>query len=133
MNYMKEIAALLGVELNEEFEIIDDYDNILFHKYKLTEFGLKRNAGEWEMTQDILECLLIGMYTIKKLPFKPKYGEYYWTPMSSKIGVVSEDYKWENLPYDYLAYYNGLCFRTKEEAEANEGKVIKIIDYYKEN
>ncbi len=130
MNYMKEVAALLGVELNEEFKIVDENDETFLNTYKITENGLLNCDRHYECD---LIGLLTGDWQVKKLPFKPKCGEYYWTPMPSKVGVVSEDYKWENLPYDYLAYYNGLCFRTKEEAEANKDKLIKIIEYYEEN
>ena len=50
--------------------------------------------------------------------------------MPTEAGIVTEEYQWENLPYDYLAYHNGLCFRTEKEAEDNKDKLRKIIDHY---
>ena len=64
-NKMKEVAKLLGVELEEEFRI-----NVSTLEYKLTKSGLLywSNALQmWERSRAIEE-LLIGQYEIIKIP-----------------------------------------------------------------
>ena len=64
-NKMKEVAKLLGVELEEEFRI-----NVSTLEYKLTKSGLLywSNASQmWERSRSIEE-LLIGQYEIIKIP-----------------------------------------------------------------
>ena len=70
-NKMKEVAKLLGVELEEEFRI-----NVSTLEYKLTKSGLLywSNALQmWERSRAIEE-LLIGQYEIIKIP-KPILDE----------------------------------------------------------
>ena len=134
MNYMKDVAALLGVQLNEEFYLITGKLTTPEPLYRLTTDGLEIYCNyTWETDNANLPNLIKGYWQIQLLPFKPKYGEYYWTIMPGEAGVITENYKWEDLPYDYLAYYNDLCFRTEKEAEANKDKLLKIINHYKEN
>ena len=64
-NKMKEVAKLLGVELEEEFRI-----NVSTLEFKLTKSGLLywSNASQmWERSRSIEE-LLIGQYEIIKIP-----------------------------------------------------------------
>ena len=67
MNHMKEIAQILGVELNEEFMIDAINDN---NKYKLTKKGLMvvYPDGYFSTASYVLMCLLNGMYKLVKLP-----------------------------------------------------------------
>ena len=70
-NKMKEVANLLGVELEEEFRI-----NVSPLEFKLTKSGLLywSNASQmWERSRAIEE-LLIGQYEIIKIP-KPILDE----------------------------------------------------------
>ena len=70
-NKMKEVAKLLGVELEEEFRI-----NVSPLEFKLTKSGLLywSNASQmWERSRAIEE-LLIGQYEIIKIP-KPILDE----------------------------------------------------------
>lgn len=132
MNYMKEVAALLGVQLNEEFKIIDEYGDELLNSYKLTDKGLLKHNEQ--LAIDVLESILIGMYQIQKLPFKPKSGDTYWTFSFTLEGnIKTRMLKWTDWVDDYLAYYNNLCFRTEEEAEQNKDKLLKIINHYEED
>ena len=65
MNHMKEIAQILGVELNEEFMIDAINDN---NKYKLTKKGLMvvYPDGYFSTASYVLMCLLNGVYKIHK-------------------------------------------------------------------
>ena len=70
-NKMKEVAKLLGLELEEEFRI-----NVSTLEFKLTKSGLLywSNASQmWERSRSIEE-LLIGQYEIIKIP-KPILDE----------------------------------------------------------
>ena len=134
MNYMKDVAALLGVQLNEEFRVLDKNKQDVGYSFKITERGLEFYIKEWHVTAGWLENLLTKEYTIERLPFKPKNRENYWTlRYTSDCGIMTAEDVWEDWSQDYLAYYNGLCFRTEEEAEANKDKLLKIIKHYEES
>ena len=66
MNYMSEVAHMLGVELEEEFKINDDSTN----KFKLTNSGLffLNHVGVWGSCDHKLTQLLNGKHEIIKLP-----------------------------------------------------------------
>lgn len=66
MNHMKEVAEMLGVELEEEFKINDDSTN----KFKLTNSGLffLNHVGVWGSCDHKLTQLLNGKHEIIKLP-----------------------------------------------------------------
>ena len=65
MNYMEQVAKMLGVELEEEFKL-NDSDN---YKYKITKDGMfmySEFASDWFSANLILLGVLIGKYEIKK-------------------------------------------------------------------
>lgn len=78
MNYYKQVAEMLGVELGEEFKVSITETFV----YKITENGLRRRYqtdSEWVGSPPVtLTSLLRGDYSIVKLPWKPKEGEEYW-------------------------------------------------------
>ena len=62
---MKQVAQMLGVELEEEFKL-DDSDD---YKYKITKDGMFMYSGfasDWFSANHILLGVLIGKYEIKK-------------------------------------------------------------------
>lgn len=138
MNKMKDVAAILGVQLNEEFEIEypghPEYqgDNLFI----LREDGLYARNKNYQaikkVDQQWLTDLITGEIKIIHPPFKPKYEEDYWTITSDRDGVYIDITTWTNHGQDYKNYALGLCFRTQEEAEANKDKLLEIIEHYKE-
>ena len=91
-NYMKEVAALLGVELDEHFKIITENGNAMQSEYILYEYGAaqyiknddydeenSRVKGTYYKNIGILTYLLTGEWKIQKIPFKPKDEQEYWT------------------------------------------------------
>lgn len=65
MNYMEQVAKMLGVELEEEFKLNDSDD----YKYKITKDGMFMYSGfarDWYSANHILLGVLIGKYDIKK-------------------------------------------------------------------
>lgn len=120
MNKMKEVAELLGVELGEKFKIATN-DGGLTGYYVLTESGLdiadneKPTMDYYSTIVGLLEDLLVGKMSVKKIPFKPIKGEEYWTIILSGNSTFVARKKWNNDFEDYLRYSVGGCFKTKEE------------------
>lgn len=110
-NHMNEVAALLGVELDEEF-IIEDYGT-----YVLTWKGLVRKDGVVQGL--ILTFLLTGELKIRRKPWKPIKNETYY--YVTEEGLTWEE-DWVDDDVDLMRYKLGNCYRTKEEAEANVNK-----------
>lgn len=110
-NHMNEVAALLGVELDEEF-IIEDYGT-----YVLTWKGLVRKDGVVQGL--ILTFLLTGELKIRRKPWKPIKDEAYY--YVTEEGLTREE-DWIDVDIDLMRYKLGNCYRTKEEAEANVNK-----------
>ena len=123
-NHMPEIAKMLGVELGKKFTIEDSDGEIMGvavieeSEFKLLEYNVNY-TNSW--LQYTLENLLTGKYTIKRKPWKPKMGEYYWC-----IDPNGESSKcsWMNTSGGGSNYKLGNCYRTREEAEANRDKWV---------
>lgn len=122
-NNMEEVAKLLGVELNEEFEIVFAPPSSCYAKVKLTTDGAKvidTNVYDvFNLKTYLLEHLIKGVYEIKRKPWKPKFNEKYYS-----VGVDGsiEDGTWLNDFLDYTLYKIGNCYRTIEEARTNRVK-----------
>lgn len=74
MNYMEQVAKLLGVKLNEEF-YIEDSD----YKYKITKDGMKwycELGDYWNSANYTLGDILSGIRKIKKPILDEKEKEY---------------------------------------------------------
>lgn len=66
MNYMEQVAQMLGVELGEEF-----YLSGFSYKYKITKDGMffyHEGSHEWYITRRDLSDILTGEYKIIKKP-----------------------------------------------------------------
>ena len=70
-NYMAEVAKLLGVEMNEDFECEESSCT-----YRITENGLTCNGC---YGADSLMMILNGDRTIKYKPWKPRVNETYYS------------------------------------------------------
>lgn len=122
-NYMEEVAKLLGVELDEEFELIFPSSSTCHATVMLTAEGVKvisTNVYDvFNFKTYLLEHLIKGSYGIKRKPWKPKFNEKYYS-----VGVdgSTEDGVWLNDFLDYTLYKIGNCYRTIEEARANRIK-----------
>ena len=68
MNYMEQIAEMLGVKLYEDFRIKAINDMIFEKKYFLTYYGLFSEDSTVPIST-ILNDILNGQYKIVKLPF----------------------------------------------------------------
>lgn len=116
MNYMPEVAKMLGVELGEEFKI----SNV---NYVLADDGLI-NLNNNTNAVTTLTNILTGTYTIERKPWKPNKYEAYF--LIDEDGLVSYD-EWMSTSTDLNYYKLGNCYRSQEEAEKNKQK---WIDFY---
>ena len=78
MNYMKQVAKMLGVELGEVF-CIKAYGPIF--KYKITEYGIEylNVTDKWcESNPNLINEILTGRQVIRKIPWMPKEDDKYF-------------------------------------------------------
>ena len=119
-NHMKAIASMLGVEMDEEFEV--DYGKGRVATAKLKQSGLEvlnTNFGFYgDINRVLLEYLLNGSCTIKREPWKPDNEEEYYVVGSDGI----EHEYWYGDHVDFSLYKLGNCYKTYEEAAANISK-----------
>lgn len=122
MNYMEQVAHMLGVELDEEFYLesieygcyfLNDRSNKATFKLSLSGMMTNYRNDEWKSADECLVSLLNGAYTIVKKPWKPQENEeYYWVDADKNIGMYQFDV---SSVWDLMSYSCGNCFRTKEE------------------
>lgn len=122
MNYMNQIAQMLGVELDEEFYLesieygcyfLDDRSNKATFKLSLSGMMTNYHNDEWKSADECLISLLEGAYTIVKKPWKPEENEeYYCVNANKNIDTFHFDI---SSAWDLISYSLGNCFRTKEE------------------
>ena len=127
MNYYKQVAEMLGVELNEEFSLKHKDGSILRFKYKITGSSglLFKGNDEW-MPSGYIDKIICGDLTIVKLPWKPKCDEFYYY-YSPCIGITYQE-RWNNTSSDYCMWKIGNCFRTIEEAETKGKEIMETIE-----
>lgn len=127
MSYMRKVAKILGVEMQ-------DMDNGLFgdvfqdeegNKYLLTKNGLfyVESPRETVDPQILLE-ILTGERKIIFPPFEPKLNEGYWSYV--------EDWKimrfyWCDEVNDNVRAYSGTIFRTEEQAFQARPEIYKKL------
>lgn len=134
MNYYKQFAEMLGVELEEEFSVKNCKTNELNRpRYKITqEEGIMYSIDREKWVRSVLLMSIInGSYSVVKLPWKPKNDEKYWY-YSETINQATY-HKWSFANYDLCLWKAGNCFRTEEEAEAKGKEIVEqIMKEYKE-
>ena len=116
-NLMTEVAALLGVELGEEFIIqkADRKETVVlaadgFHVIQPNNV-LSPDHGK------LLSKVLQGLFEVKKRPWEPKYKEPYYRP--NIIYKVVSNPIWRGGTFDYSLKELGMVYRTRKEAEAH--------------
>ena len=127
MTYWKQFAEMLGLELEQEFRLVKpDGTKVDNDLYKITEDGLFSIANDLSGKVTLmLDLLLSGYYKAVPKPWKPKYGEQYWSYSVKRsqacCGMFGEYVK------DYACWKLGNCFRTKEEAETKGKEIMEQI------
>ncbi len=121
---VRKIFDMLGVEPKECFRVRNG-------KFFL-ESNLIATDENGNYHEDLIRQILTGEVEIKKIPFVPKKGdEYYFVNTLSK-NIFSSNFS--NSYLDYMYFYAGNCFRTREEAEKalESGFADKIKEKYEQ-
>lgn len=130
MNYWKKFAEMLGLELKQEFELIDD-DGKRKDKdtYKIIEDGLYYKEAKtvvWHCEPSTtLEYILNGDYKAVPKQWNPKEGERYWFYSEALNQTISRTWFGQN--YDLLLWKLGNCFKTEEEARTKGKEIMEQI------
>ena len=130
MNYWKQFAEMLGLELGQEFELTDDDGKRKDeYTYKIIEDGLYRKEENaialYAEPSVTLDCILNGDYKAVPKPWKPEKEEKYWIYL---YGLKQITYrKWSEGTYDLLFWNAGNCFKTRDEAEAKGKEIMEQI------
>ena len=123
-NYMAEVAKMLGVELEEEFKIEFDNGILSNNKYILLDKGMVYCDGAF-VSASCVWRIINGEYKVVKLPWKPKFKEAYYYPCTYEQQIFYSS--WVGSTLDYAMYNLGMCYKTKEEAEAHFAEDYKKL------
>lgn len=135
MTYWKQFAEMLGLELGEKFELTYDDGTIDEDTYKIEEDGFyyKNKQIEYWLAEPstTVNKLINGYCKAVPKPWKPKYGEQYWSYSVKRskacCGMFGEYVK------DYACWKSGNCFRTEEEAKTKGKEIMeKLVKEYEE-
>lgn len=132
MNYMKQIADMLGVEFGEKFKLFDTCaKEELISVYWIDENGMWTECPD-DITATVTcawSDILTGFCEIVKLPWKPKDGDmrYYITPNGSLAGMAVDI----SHTRDLLLVHNGMMYKTTEEALAHKDETMRKWDEMK--
>jgi hypothetical protein len=115
VNYMPEVAKMLGVEMNKDFECEESSCT-----YRITEHGLTCNGC---YGADSLMMILSGKYTIKQGPWKPETDVCFcYMDQNGRC----RSHGWDNDAHSLNYYKIGNCYKTSEEAEVNRDKWVEF-------
>lgn len=127
-NLIPEALKMLDLEIGEEFNFCGYRKNNMIdedgHVLEATD------NGEWKRSDfTTLADLLRIPHQIRKLPWKPKCNERYWTfegyCENNDIEVVSN--AWMGLACEFARLKVGWVYRTKAEAEAALPAIAKEL------
>lgn len=132
MNYYKQFAEMLGLELGQEFNITSaDGERTSPSLYKIMEGGIfsrgtKDADGSWGLEQShVIASLLIGALKAVPKPWELKVGERYFYYSVSLNRATTR--KWCNGNYDLLLWKFGNCFKTEKEANEKGKEIMEQI------
>lgn len=130
MNYWKQFAEMLGLELGQEFELIDDDGKRKDEDtYKVTEYGIyykEAKTGVWhDEPPATSDYILNGDYKAVPKPWNPKNGDRYW--FYSVECEEENSIEWQGRFVDLLLWKVGNCFKTKGEAKAKGKEIMEQI------
>lgn len=136
MNYYKQFAEMLGLELEQEF-ILTDADGNRKNKYtyKFTEDGVLYKSPtftNWSINSlGTIGSLLNGDVKAVPKPWKPEKGEEFWRwNVEHQMAIIQH---WCNSGMGLVYWKVGNCFETKEEAETKGKEIMeKLVKEYEE-
>lgn len=127
-NLMPEIAKMLGVELGEEFKVKGEDE--LTYRFDSDVLKLTHDSGI-ELAQISAKVAFVdlvnGKDEIVKLPWKPKYGEDYYSFVLMYGKWVVQELWWRGFPEEYALLSKGWVYKTHDEAKAALPNVAKEL------
>lgn len=109
MNYMEQVAKMLGVELEEEFKLNDSDD----YKYKITKDGMFMYSGfasDWFSSNHILLGVFFGKYEIVKKPILDDIEREYLSnvikPFRDRVVSIIKYDDYDRCEYIVIKYRN---------------------------
>ena len=137
MNNWEKFAEILGLELEQEFVLINvDGNRKNEYIYKITEDGLLYKMPtqyvNWSNSSSgTIVKLLNGNCKALAKPWKPKNGETYWYYRIKREEAFLTTWCYDGL--DLCRWKAGNCFKTREEAETKGKEIMdKIKKEYEE-
>lgn len=130
MNYWKQFAEMLGLELGQEFVLTDSYGKRKDgYTYQITKNGFlyksQINDDWYGERSETIERLLEGYDKAVPKPWKPKEGELYWYYSKTLNQAISRNWDAEN--YALCLWKCGNCFKTEKEANEKGKEIMKQI------
>lgn len=130
MNYWKQFAEMLGLELGQEFVLTDSYGKRKDgYTYQITKNGIlyksQINDDLYGERSETTERLLEGYYKAVPKPWELKVGEKYFYYSVSLNRATTR--KWCNGNYDLLLWKFGNCFKTEKEANEKGKEIMEQI------
>lgn len=135
MNYWKQFAEMLGLELGEKFELTYDDGTINEDTYKIEEDGFyyknKQSEGWFAEPSTTVNKLISGYCKAVPKPWKPKYGDAYWKWATNL--ELAQFKRWNDAFTDFACWKLGNCFKTSEEAQSKGKEIMeKLVKEYEE-
>lgn len=135
MNLIPMIRETLGLEIEEEFQLVKSDGETYNSKYRFADNDklqwLGPYTGYWNVSSPtMLEKIIYGQVAIKKLPFKPKEGELYYF-ISLDNGDAMGAFYCSGMSHHKLRVKSGNCYCTREEAEKHSDEWMSKV--YGEN
>lgn len=127
-NYMSEVAQILGVEINEEFDVFSVNGRLVScNPYKITNEEMVDCDGD--NAGGFFIGLLNGKYVIQKRPWRPINGEGYYY-ITAEGNVSYNEFSKHNT-YDLAMLETGNCFPTRKSAEEAQLEVMIKLEKIK--
>lgn len=130
MNYYKQFAEMLGLELEQEFVLTDDNGNRKNkYTYKITDDGILfklPTSDKWTTSYSFTSLnILNGDYKVVPKPWKPEKYEAYWYYVIFKKEAIWKTWCFDG--NDLCRWKAGNCFKTREEAETKGKEIMEQI------
>ena len=128
MNKMADVAHMFGLELEEEFTLMNG-SKIHLTTCCFTKEGLRwldSITNIWMLdTGALLISILTGNFTVKKKPWKARLSETYYTPNLMNKKGYNETTN-DGSKYDDEWYEKGMMCKTVEQAREIAQMTVKI-------
>lgn len=124
---MELLMKRIGVIEDEELKASTIDRGCDTYKISKDKLFFKDFTGEWVKTEMWIEMIRsFEDYEFKVIPFKPKFGDWYYH-INILGNPVHGKFKEHYNTFDCLNRAIGNCFRTKVSAEAHKEEILKIL------